>query len=899
MGGAAPEGVPVGARLIGPSPGRDAPTTDDSLRLLAAPSVFREVESVYHDILRELREDPDLLLSDIAVRVTDLELYRPALQATFESGPARLPYNVADLSAAQESLYGAAVLALIELGLAATTRREVFAVLANPCFLAAAGVARETVGVFERWVTELHAYHGFDAADEAEHGYTADETHTFSQCLRRLRLSAVIDTPDEEVARRTFRGYRGHLPHPDLGGGERDDLSAFSRAVADIARAARRLRQPAVRRPEEWADVLVELVDELLAVPEDRPEEGAVRRALGGALEGVRELSRLLAIGGRGEVSLALVREVLREDLAALATRLGDRRGLSVSVGVLRAIRPLPARITYALGLDEGAFPGRDEPDALDLRHEPGTPHALGRTSDIAKDALNDYVLLETLVATERKLVLSYVCRDLAKDEERYESPSLARLNVLAAAEGGSLAPVTVPLHGWSLRYLAGSAEAEGSAMGAPALGAGLANYAPIDRLLCLLDPANAPRLGLTARQRQELADLVATRRPTREAVPDDGSVGAAVPEVTTVGIHELVRFVIDPLEGALRRHLRLYDADEFLDAEAGEPLYTAFEGDFVEVGTEDAVVRATGVSPASAIALARDYLGGYHDSRRLAGAAPRGVFGELDLERLRARFEGVTAALTEFLEERALRDFAPSVSLGVAPVVEDASEGLRGLTFPPGVLDVTVRGRPCRVHIHGAASLVFETAEQVEVLAHARGTVSLSGKPERPSLHRALLGPRLLEAAILAGPAESPARRWLGRRSLVVHLLAGGKPQAWQFPPMAPAEAREWLLGLLGDLLDPLRFEALPFAVLNGTALLSPAFDPALVDDAAFDPEAPAGCSPYASAVRRAIEEDALDARPRWRLSEAEALLGDVIERVPEDALDRVRRRFRWFAGV
>ena len=68
--------------------------------------------------------------------------YRSALQAVFERPPARLQYNLVDYSAAGASMFGQAILGMLDLALESFSRSRVFAVLLNPCFLARLGIDR-------------------------------------------------------------------------------------------------------------------------------------------------------------------------------------------------------------------------------------------------------------------------------------------------------------------------------------------------------------------------------------------------------------------------------------------------------------------------------------------------------------------------------------------------------------------------------------------------------------------------------------------------------------------------------------------------------------------------------------------------------------------------------------
>ena len=97
-------------------------------------------------ILAQIAADPSLRLTDIAVLVTDMDSYLPTLHEVFGRNGRRIPYNLVDANASRISQYSAAVTAVLNLIGSPFTRRDVFAILSNPCYLAAVGADAEMPG---------------------------------------------------------------------------------------------------------------------------------------------------------------------------------------------------------------------------------------------------------------------------------------------------------------------------------------------------------------------------------------------------------------------------------------------------------------------------------------------------------------------------------------------------------------------------------------------------------------------------------------------------------------------------------------------------------------------------------------------------------------------------------
>jgi exodeoxyribonuclease V gamma subunit len=73
-------------------------------------------------------------------------------------------------------------------------------------------------------------------------------------------------------------------------------------------------------------------------------------------------------------------------------------------IAPLSAHRAVPFRVACVVGLDEGAFPARDQPSPLDLRHDSGA-----RPGDVSPRDRDRHAFFEVLLGTRDALHLSYV----------------------------------------------------------------------------------------------------------------------------------------------------------------------------------------------------------------------------------------------------------------------------------------------------------------------------------------------------------------------------------------------------------------------------------------------------------------------------------------------------------
>ena len=95
---------------------------DISLQIVACQGIYREVETVHASIVANLHRDPDLKQTDVAVLLTDVARYRPAIQAVFSRAPEPLSCNLSDFSAAELSVFGHALYRMLDLAMESFTR---------------------------------------------------------------------------------------------------------------------------------------------------------------------------------------------------------------------------------------------------------------------------------------------------------------------------------------------------------------------------------------------------------------------------------------------------------------------------------------------------------------------------------------------------------------------------------------------------------------------------------------------------------------------------------------------------------------------------------------------------------------------------------------------------------
>ncbi len=768
------------------------PLDDAGVRVLACPSIARELEIIGSEIWALLAADPSLRATDVAILIAaDHDRYLaqagPVLGALHQ-----LPFHIIDAPASGAGRVAEAARLLLELPQGRATRRELLAAMTHPAVLARHPHIDPADWV--AWCEHLGVVHGADAKDHAG-TYLADcgaDAFHWEQGLRRLALGAFVAGARAGVREPVRVGGKELMPE-ELTPDQHASAATFAllaRSLLADARWLRGHRAPLTR----WAEILAAMVETYTGVDGDDRDDGDGPRERTRVLDELRGLATL-DLDGRA-VPYAEVLELDRQRLGRLREGRGEPLAHGVMIAALEPNRPLPCPVVYVIGLGEGHFPAGDHASPLDLR-------ATRQLGDVALRDRDRYGFLETVLAARQRLTLSYISRDELSGEALSPSSVIHELAEMLAPYLGdptaaaTLARLTVrhPLRRWDDAYLADPRLVPSASPAAVRERHAAAVRGALDVHLRGVDRAapDAARL----RELLALPELMTLRRELRldladgvPPVPDDDDAPV------TISLAMLRKFLESPVQAWAQVVLRLqgnaYD-DEL--AEAAEREDEPFDADALE---RSMLLRETFATVLTTPGLALDAAYAAIRRRRvLTGHAALGLFGEVathaDLIQLNR--------WTKQLHDHGAEGPWSRVAFGRA-TVEHAT-----LREPLG-FEVTVRGRPRRVELVGTTELLGGP-----LLARSLVLVNRTIRADHHLRHA-------VDHVVLAAAGVTADVRRDG-------LVLGEKADARALPAWSEAKARGYLGELLGELLGERHAYLLPFAsgfdVLKGKGLALP----------------------------------------------------------------------------
>jgi exodeoxyribonuclease V gamma subunit len=383
---------------------------DASLQVHSCHTRLREVQ-VLHEQLRALLEtDPQLQAREIAVLTPDIDLYAPYVEAVFggEAGARAIPYALADGSALATESVAEAFAALLALPEARFGAEEVLSLLAAPALAERFALEPNDFAALRDWVRQGGARLGLEGAP-----------YSWAWALDRLLLGHASGE-DADIA--------GVAPLPLLEAGQLAVLDRFLQALRGLAKWHHALAGE--HAPAEWRERLVALVEDFF--PEHAAE--ARDRVAIDALRGL--VARFAKQAAEAGVEAPVPASVLRAWFAGALAEPDARQPFltgGVTFGRMVPMRLVPFKVICLLGMNDGEFPRREPPGALnrlvallDTRER--------RAGDRSVREDDRALFLQLLAAATQTFYLSYLGQDPRSGETLPPSVVVSELLDVAAA---------------------------------------------------------------------------------------------------------------------------------------------------------------------------------------------------------------------------------------------------------------------------------------------------------------------------------------------------------------------------------------------------------------------------------------------------------------------------------
>jgi exodeoxyribonuclease V gamma subunit len=384
---------PPSARLI-----------DDTISVHLCHSPMRECQVLHDYLLTLLDRNTDLRSEDILVMVPEISRYAPYIEAVFQHDSSNrrpnLAWNISDISVSDNHPLVAVFLQLLKLPESRFTRSEILSFLECAELRSCFGIDRQMLDDIVRLVDAARVRWGISADHRRGLGLPATHENTWQQAWERLFAGYAM--PDDGQ-------WQGIAP---ISASDSDGAIAIARFRYLFERLTWwRAKLATATTAADWQNRLHRLIEEFLS-----PAGSS-----GDLLQPLRQAISELGLTGSAELGTELVYYWMEGQLATT-----QQPGRLYSGGItfcgMQPMRNIPFPVICVLGMQDGAFPRRQQGVEFDLMRDSyraGDPH---------RGDEDRYLMLETLLCARRYLYFSYCGRSLKDNSECQPSVLLREL---------------------------------------------------------------------------------------------------------------------------------------------------------------------------------------------------------------------------------------------------------------------------------------------------------------------------------------------------------------------------------------------------------------------------------------------------------------------------------------
>ena len=391
-----------------------------SIYLTAAPSKVREIEALHSKICALLKYK-NTRLGDILVVAPDIQDYKVAIEQVFDQNDSdksefpHIPKVIADYSSEYSLVADALQILFTMLKKKYLCRSDLFALLHNSLVQRVRHFTSDDVRNWFSWVDEMHIYR--------DRGKGSDENpriEDWENAKTRLLLSRLTENLVEANGSE-------YLPYETLDSASNDSLCKFIDIVDELEKWILNNSDSKAFTPEK-INRITDFLKNWLMLSQNPPENLKPEKIVFDSV--LSEIENLKAVAA----SLGENEESIDADCFSFALIDSSQSTALHSSGIFSGgvtfanFKPngiLSAKYIFFIGVDSKTLPGTDSENVLDLRFANEAQREKGDDSIPKK---NKNAFLCQLMAAGEGFFISYVNKNLQKDEEFYKSSLLAQL---------------------------------------------------------------------------------------------------------------------------------------------------------------------------------------------------------------------------------------------------------------------------------------------------------------------------------------------------------------------------------------------------------------------------------------------------------------------------------------
>lgn len=423
---------------------------DQSLSFHAAPSKKREVEILYHQLLRLIEKHQQLndpiAPSDIVVMAPDMAQYAPYIKAVFDRSDSQLDYQIYDLKASSQSSITSAFKLLIDLNDSRWEISKVIELFELPDFQRALSIRPEEVSDWKKWIVKSGILWGESVKHRNEillrdgcrnEAYDSTSYGTWEYGLDNLIQTTMMTSHSVGEDSENFDSSKS------------ESLGKLLLLVRSLRNDLQVLSEKVEMSLSDWAAYLNCLIETYLGAN------------LGEEEAGLKECTAALHQAGQkipeAHFSWISIKQRIEKLLDQKSYCYREARLNTVRFCSLLPMRAIPAKIIALIGMDDESFPRQTEQSSLNLLQKDKRSDYQPSVTDFDR-----YLFLEAILSARTYLMFSYV----QKKQELQPSVVIAELlsyldeaYTIAGRPASDFCCYSHPSDGFNYKYFDGTSE--------------------------------------------------------------------------------------------------------------------------------------------------------------------------------------------------------------------------------------------------------------------------------------------------------------------------------------------------------------------------------------------------------------------------------------------------------
>ncbi len=381
---------------------------DDSIQMHVATSKLREVQVLYSNILKLLKNDQELRLSDIHVIAKNIDEYAPYIDMVFEKSKTALNYKISDLKIIDESFFISGFEKLIKLSTSRFEKEDILDLFENPLFLQSHRFSIDEKKTLFKWIEQANISWGLDEKHILKFLKGSDLAilKSFEKGLARIFLSAVF------VLNQNFldSSFAFDYPMSELEISDMNILDKFINTLISIYNDLKIIEEKKTLTLDEWQKYLKNLsINHLrnfhnLNMVIDKEKIFIEKTAFESFQNYLNDLKSVSFHFDQTKFSFEVVFDLLKKHLSRLRVERGSNFIEAINFSSFE-ISYLRAKAIFILGLDDESFQTKTK-SSIDISNLKDVPS----TADHERS-----LFLQSLLNAKKYLILSYTSKENQK----------------------------------------------------------------------------------------------------------------------------------------------------------------------------------------------------------------------------------------------------------------------------------------------------------------------------------------------------------------------------------------------------------------------------------------------------------------------------------------------------